>query len=236
MRHDKHFPRSCFSLGSLSLSGLLIATFSGLGACAAGARVPGEVGVWFNESKRGAVEIRPCGDGRLCGYIVWLRKPHGKNDQPLIDANNPKSTHRRRPICGLPVLGSLRAMSDGSWDRGWVYDPEEGKSYDAAIKLTSHNQIIMTGYKGVKMFSKSFVWTRAPADLQRCDKKAIEQREVSIPAGNAELPPIPIKASLARASRLPPLIPPRPIPAVRRRAVGPTHVLGRASAPTLNLR
>lgn len=204
-----------------------MAALTGLGASAAAAGTPKEAGVWYSESKRGAVELRPCGDGRLCGYIVWHRQPGAKNGQPLTDIRNPKASQRGRPICGLPVLGGLRPMSDGSWDRGWVYDPEQGKTFDAAIKLASQNRIIMTGYKGSKMFSKSFTWKRAPANLQRCDGKGAPKvleakaapRAAAPAARVAEpVPPLPVKANLARATELPPIVPPRPVLVVRRNA------------------
>lgn len=178
-----------------------------------------ETGVWLNHSGRGAVEIRPCGTSgrdanRLCGFIVWLRSPTNKRGVPLTDGYNPKPSMRSRPICGLPVLGSLRPMSDGSWDQGWVYDPEQGKSFDAAIRLRSRDRLILTGYKGVKFFSKSFVWKRAPDDLPRCDGRS-PAREAHAAPLNAPTPPLPGKAAEARAALLGVITPPRPVPAVR---------------------
>lgn len=195
MRHDNHAPRTASaSLLILGLAGLLLgASSTYLAAAPAGSR-SSEQGLWYNHSGKGAVEIRPCGAtgndaDRLCGYIVWLKEPNNTRGEPLTDGYNADPAKRKRPICGLPVLGQLRPMSDGSWDMGWVYDPEQGKSFDAAIQLRSADQLILTGYKGVKFFSKSFVWRRAPNDLPRCD----HERE-------------------AKASSL---VPPRPVPAVR---------------------
>ena len=130
---------------------------------------PIEMGVWINHTGKGAVEIRPCGTSgasanRLCGFIVWLKEPNKKNGEPLTDGHNPDAAKRRRTICGLPVLGSLQRVS-GGWDNGWVYDPEQGSQFDAAIQLASRDRLVLTGYKGVKFFSKSFTWRRAPADL-----------------------------------------------------------------------
>ena len=130
---------------------------------------PIEMGVWINHTGKGAVEIRPCGTSgasanRLCGFIVWLKEPNKKNGEPLTDGHNPEAGKRRRTICGLPVLGSLQRVS-GGWDNGWVYDPEQGSQFDAAIQLATRDRLVLTGYKGVKFFSKSFTWRRAPADL-----------------------------------------------------------------------
>jgi len=216
MRHDHHPSkfRSPWLFGGIF--GLLVTAIAGPGAAAPDK--PREMGIWYNHSGKGAVEIRPCGDTgrdakRLCGFIVWLREPNNKRGEPLTDGYNPQRSKRRRPICGLPVLGSLRPMSDGSWDQGWVYDPEQGQSFDAAIELRSHDRLILTGYKGVKFFSKSFLWKRAPDDLPRCDGKPVErQARASL---SEPLPPLPDKASRARAPQTDVLVAPRPVPAVR---------------------
>jgi uncharacterized protein (DUF2147 family) len=196
MRHDHPAPTSLYASLILGLTALLFgAPGSAALADPAGQR-PSEQGLWYNHSGKGAVEIRPCGTtgtdaDHLCGYIVWLKEPSNRQGKPLTDGYNADPSKRKRPICGLPVLGQLRPMSDGSWDLGWVYDPEQGKSFDAAIQLKSADQLVLTGYKGVKFFSKSFIWKRAPSDLPRCDQ-----------APNRE----------AQASSL---VPPRPVPARR---------------------
>lgn len=125
------------------------------------------IGVWFDDTGQGAVEIAPCGD-RLCGRVVWLRDPLTPEGQPLKDAFNPDPRRRNQPICGLQVIGNLQLQPDGSWDRGWIYDPKEGKSYDVEISLRSPDHLQVKGYLGVKFLSETFVWQRAPADLKRC--------------------------------------------------------------------
>lgn len=131
-----------------------------------------EVGIWINHEGKGAVEIKPCGPG-LCGNIVWLKTPVNDQGQPLIDRRNPDETKRTRPICGLPVIGNVKRTPDG-WDQGWIYNPEEGAQYDVALQAAG-DKLVVTGYKGIKLFSKTFTWTRAPVDLQRCDGAAPQQ-------------------------------------------------------------
>jgi uncharacterized protein (DUF2147 family) len=134
---------------------------------------PPETGVWFDDTGKGAVEIRPCTDsggaqGQLCGRIVWLKEPNNDKGQPLTDGNNPEPEMRARPICGLQVLGNLALQPDGAWDAGWVYDPKVGKAYSVEIRLETRDQLTVTGYKGIKMLGKTFVWKRAPPTLPRC--------------------------------------------------------------------
>lgn len=125
-----------------------------------------EAGVWYDDTGKGAVQIYACGP-KLCGRIVWLKDPLGEDGKPLHDGYNPDPKMRTRPICGLQVLGGLARQPDGSWDEGWVYDPKVGQSYDAAL-AASGKELVLTGYKGIRLLGKSFTWTKAPPSLQLC--------------------------------------------------------------------
>ncbi|MDX2155673.1 MAG: DUF2147 domain-containing protein [Hyphomicrobiaceae bacterium] len=129
-------------------------------APAAPAPVPGPLGVWIDHTGRGAVEILPCGPG-LCGRIVWMQQPLDKTGQPLRDKLNENRKLRDRLICGLQVIGNLQPMRDGSWDGGWIYDPEQGESFDVELRLRSPDVLQVKGYKGFKFLSETFQWRRA---------------------------------------------------------------------------
>lgn len=158
----------------------------------------GPVGVWIDDTGRGAVEIKPCGSN-LCGVIYWLQEPISqKTGRAVTDAYNPDAAKRSRSVCGLQVIGSVKPQSDGSWDEGWIYDPKVGKSYDVMISLEKKDRLSVTGYKGMKFLSKSFVWTRAPAGLPRCDVSAAasptapgNSASTSLPAVGAAPKPLP---------------------------------------------
>ncbi|MCL4764890.1 MAG: DUF2147 domain-containing protein [Hyphomicrobiaceae bacterium] len=128
---------------------------------------PSPVGVWYDDTGNGAVEIAPCG-ARLCGRIFWLKDPVTKGGQVVTDALNPDPLQRQRPVCGLQVIGDLEVQTNGAWDKGWIYDPKEGKSYDVEIRLRAPDRLQVKGYLGVKFLSESFIWQRAPAELPRC--------------------------------------------------------------------
>jgi uncharacterized protein (DUF2147 family) len=174
----------------MGISGLLVSATLGLSSSAPAAGGASELGLWYNDAGKGAVEIRPCATSgrdanKLCGFIVWLKEPNFKNGKPLTDGYNSDPSKRHRPICGLPVLGGLQRVSEGGYDNGWVYDPEQGQAFDAAIQLRTADRLILTGYKGIKFFSKSFIWKRAPADLPRCDGNTTA-RDVKSTVGAAQ--------------------------------------------------
>jgi uncharacterized protein (DUF2147 family) len=106
------------------------------------------LGVWLDHTGRGAVEITECGDA-VCGKVVWV-----------ADAKNSEG-------CGLEILGDVKPMGDGTYDEGWIYDPDRDAKF--SVELTPKgNKLSVHGYKGIKMLGETFVWTRAPADLERC--------------------------------------------------------------------
>lgn len=130
-----------------------------------------EIGIWYDDSGQGAVEVYICADNpnRLCGRIIWLKDPLNAEGVAKHDRYNPDAANQGRPICGLPILWGLGLMSDGTFDGGKIYDPKTGKTYSVALKLAQPDKLVVTGYLGVKMLGKSFTWTKAPADLPRCE-------------------------------------------------------------------
>jgi len=108
----------------------------------------GATGVWIDHTGRGAVEITDCG-GALCGRVVWVK-----------DAGNNEG-------CGLQIIGNVKPMGDGTWDGGWIYDPDTDAKYDVEI-VPNGSKLKVVGYSGTKLLSETMVWTRAPAGLQRC--------------------------------------------------------------------
>lgn len=153
---------------AVTITGCVMAAATVLATLAAYAQGPMDyAGIWYDDTGQGAVEIQPCGTS-LCGRIVWLKNALDDTGRPLTDGYNPDPASRRRPICGLPVLGGVKPQVGGTWDAGWIYDPKEGKSYDVELKLRGPNQLEVTGYIGVKLLSETLLWTRAPADLKKC--------------------------------------------------------------------
>lgn len=157
-----------------------MALFSFAGPAAA---EPPELGIWYDDTGKGAVKISICESGdSLCGHIFWLKEPLNAAGKPLTDKNNPKAERRAQRICGLQVLGNVRPLADGSYDGGWVYDPKVGKAYDVAIKLTSPERLEVTGYIGVKFLSKKLIWTRAEIELPDCSTLGAADAQPAPPA------------------------------------------------------
>jgi hypothetical protein len=106
-------------------------------------------GIWINDTGRGAIEIKQCGNA-LCGNVVWVKN--------AADAKG----------CGKQIIGNVAPVGGGRWDNGWIYSPERGRKYNVELKPLADGTLRVTGYAGLRFLSKTMIWTRAPADLQLC--------------------------------------------------------------------
>jgi uncharacterized protein (DUF2147 family) len=146
-------------LRSAALAALLLA-----GSPAMAADEP--LGVWVNDTGRGAIEIKPCGD-KLCGHVVWVK------DTADVEG------------CGRQIIGEMVSTGGGVWggDDAWVYSPEKKKKYDVEVTPQKDGTLKVMGYAGVKFLSKTMIWTKAPTDLARCS-----EQQAKAPAAPATAP------------------------------------------------
>ena len=148
-------------------------------------------GIWLDHTGRGAVEITDCG-GKLCGHIVWLK-----------DAANIST-------CGRQVVGDVKPMKGGRWDGGWIYDPDRDSKYDVEITQQSDQKLKVMGYAGMKFLSETMIWTRAPADLQRCGSNLSRAPLEPAPATTPEEKVAPAASATSQVAELPASQEPKP--------------------------
>jgi uncharacterized protein (DUF2147 family) len=122
-------------------------------------------GVWLTDKGDGAAEIRPCGEG-LCGYIYSILAVPDPS-LPARDNRNEKPELRKRPLCGLQIMGGLKKVSSDAFGDGWVYDPETGKQYSVEITL-SGSTLAVRGYIGTKLMGKTVQWSRPASAPKKC--------------------------------------------------------------------
>lgn len=145
------------------------------------------LGVWYDETGRGAIEVTQCG-GNLCGRLVWLKEAGHKEG------------------CGLQIFGDVKPVAGGKWDGGWIIDPEKDLKTRYDVEITPQgDKLKVMGYSGTKFLSQTMIWTRAPANLPRCDASAnAPSGPKPAPARGAEPPtvyPPPPSAPAPSASR-----------------------------------
>ena len=128
------------------------------------------LGLWAtdpeDEGGQAHVEIFVDGD-RYSGRIVWLEEPvylpgdeDGEAGTPKVDTENPDPALRSRPILGLDMLEGFVYDGEGTWHRGTVYDPNDGKTYKCKMRLEDADTLKVRGFIGFSMLGRTEVWTR----------------------------------------------------------------------------
>lgn len=125
------------------------------------------IGNWVFEDGESAVEYFHCGTA-ICGRFSWFKAKQARDGGPLVDHKNPDPTLRTRRLCGLVFVTGLMPAKDGTWGGGKIYSAGSGGFFDLDITRIEPNKLTERGYKGMRLFGKTFTLTRAPADLPRC--------------------------------------------------------------------
>ena len=107
------------------------------------------IGRWSNPKGTLAVQTGPCGDGALCGQIVWA-SPQAQAD--ARDAGVPA-------LVGTQLLQGYRPEGRNSW-AGRVYVPDMGRSFSSRIRQTSAGTLSISGCLVGGFLCKSQVWHR----------------------------------------------------------------------------
>jgi uncharacterized protein (DUF2147 family) len=115
------------------------------------------IGAWLTDEGKATVRIADC-SGALCATIVSLKEPNDPTSgKPKTDLNNVDAGNRNRPIVGMQILMGLRPAGGNKWS-GQVYNPEDGKTYDATVVLENANLLRVQGC--VLFFCQTRTWTR----------------------------------------------------------------------------
>lgn len=126
-------------------------------SAAAPATAASPYGIWMDEKGKTKVETFKCKNGKLCGKIIWLEKPL-KDGKPKTDYKNSNKSLRGRQIIGLQIINGMKSKSGGRKWKGKIYNPDDGGTYKATLKLIGERLVKV---KGCLLFlCKTKVWTR----------------------------------------------------------------------------
>lgn len=133
-------------------------------------------GFWATEAYSSVVEIKSCAtDGsRICGTIVWLWDATDGNGRPVLDEKNPDVDRKTEPLLRREILidmevGPLASLSA----KGEIYNPEDGRTYRATIKLVNSDTLHVDGC--VLFLCQTQVWRR-PSSLPHFDLTTLSGR------------------------------------------------------------
>jgi uncharacterized protein (DUF2147 family) len=118
------------------------------------------IGTWLTEEGKATVRVTDCG-GALCGTIIALKEPNDPaTGKPKVDKNNVDASKRSRPIVGVQLVTGLKPAGANKWT-GQIYNPEDGKTYNANVTLQNANAITVQGCILGGVICKTNAWTRS---------------------------------------------------------------------------
>jgi uncharacterized protein (DUF2147 family) len=118
-------------------------------------------GEWATQGNAAHVRIERCASSAdtLCGTITWLWEPLDASGAPIRDAKNPEPSLRSRSLLGVALLKDFRRAEHGVSSQGQIYNPENGRTYRASLKLRGEDILEV---KGCLLFvCDTQVWRRA---------------------------------------------------------------------------
>lgn len=186
---------SSFQALALLLAVGLLATLPAAPATAAEAVEAGDlVGLWATEDEEAHVRISR-EDGTFRGEIVWLAEPiyppddeRGMGGQKKVDRNNPDPELHDQPIIGLEILHGFRYDGDGLWKNGRIYDPDNGKTYKAKIRMNEDGTLDVRGFIGFSLLGRTTVWTPMEEETQGEESQGEEPDEEAPQGGEGASP------------------------------------------------
>ena len=141
---------------------LLAAVYLCLPHFAAVAAEPTPVGLWKTiddntNQPKGLVRISER-NGRFEGKIEKIFPKPGDDPGPTCDKCD--GTRHNQPVLGMTILWNL-AKQGSEYQGGEILDPENGKTYQAKMKLIDGGKKLeVRGFIGFSLFGRSQVWLR----------------------------------------------------------------------------
>lgn len=121
------------------------------------------VDMWWNQEKNSKIKVFLAQNGKYAGKIEWLKEPLDQNGNPKVDNKNPNEKLRNNPRIGLPILKNfVFNKKKNRWDGGTIYDPNNGKTYDAYMYFDGNNdKLQLRGYvMGMPLLGRTSSWER----------------------------------------------------------------------------
>ncbi len=137
-------------------------------------------GFWATEKNESQIHITHCGD-KLCGNIFWMKEPNDAKGALRLDKENEDEAKRKRSLLGLQLIDMK--PEDDYW-KGSVYNPTNGKTYDATLKILSKNQVELKGCVAYVLCGGQ-KWTREEPKTVNTAESGIAKSAAPLPAHGA---------------------------------------------------
>jgi uncharacterized protein (DUF2147 family) len=142
-------------------------------------------GVWWTANHDGKIAIEIDDTGVIGGRLIAVTP----EDAQAVDANNPDTKLRFRPLIGLPVLrGFTPNADDGAMTGGTIYDPDTGKTYYGSLSLDQDGKLVLRESVAFSLFWRTEVLQRVDGSHPEGHQDGEPDLAYSVPPASAEPP------------------------------------------------
>jgi uncharacterized protein (DUF2147 family) len=113
-------------------------------------------GTWLTVDRDSRIKLTHCGSN-LCGNLIWLSEPNNDDGSPKRDIYNPDAALRDRLVMGIQIVLGLAPEGD-HWS-GKIYNPEDGKTYQATFRMIDAKRAELQGCAAI-IFCETQIWTK----------------------------------------------------------------------------
>ena len=92
--------------------------------------------------------------GKYYGKLAWIKKPES------LDSNNPDPAKKTQKKLGLVIMNNFVFDGDDTWEKGTIYDPKNGKTYDCKITRDTKGNLDVRGFIGISLIGRTSHWTK----------------------------------------------------------------------------
>lgn len=121
-------------------------------------------GTYWDAEKKSHIRIYKAKNGKYYGKLDMLTEPNDVNGNPKKDPYNPDPSLRDRTCLGMVIAQAFSWDADeNEWNGGTIYNPQDGKTYDAYLYFEGENKnkLYLRGYvMGMPFLGKTSEWTR----------------------------------------------------------------------------
>lgn len=101
-------------------------------------------------------------NNKFYGKIFQLEDRYDSKGNLRKDINNPDTSKRERTLEGIDfVSGFVYNEEKSTYEKGKIYDPSSGKTYDCYIQLQEDGSLKVRGHlPGLTFIGKTQIWKR----------------------------------------------------------------------------
>jgi uncharacterized protein (DUF2147 family) len=108
-------------------------------------------GNWLVADRSAQMRVELCPDGYYAS-IDWEKEPG-------TDSQNPDPSKRGRPLTGVSILVAMKLSNANEWN-GQVYNPKDGRFYQAHMRLSAPNALRIEGCVLGGLICDGETWSR----------------------------------------------------------------------------